>query len=89
MPIVPCSAWCRPEEGIHVLLACNDIPTIEEDRRVYLGRLCESVDVPEFPHRCIPRDTQYVVLAIDEAPESNVIPPPQWPYVRLETVQVL
>jgi hypothetical protein len=59
----PCSAWCRPDEGVHVTADYATRPAEEIQHAVGAGYRVEADDI------CMPRGALHYVLAINPAPE--------------------
>ena len=91
MTAVPCSAWCRPEEGIHVMLKRASGPL--ERAKACIGRsyLRTGTDGTgtDGPPCCVPLGTRYRFTLVDEAVEHDTPHDPAFPFVYLVTLQVL
>ena len=78
----PCSAWCKPEEGVHVALVACAKPAGSSIGHVYWSR--GSI--------CVPPDTKLEVIAEEEpseAPPGSCKVCALWPHPVLRTMQVL
>lgn len=81
----PCSAWCRPDEGVHVILGASTEGAFRRD----VG----TVYITGGPQEgCLPEGTE--VLILDEEKAVEVDPAdagvtPWWPIAILTTVRVL
>lgn len=67
----PCSAYCEPEKGVHVVIGWTDAPVSEFDalRFAFVGRTMVVTD----DKYCFPVPAQYTVVSIDPAVECNEI----------------
>lgn len=84
----PCSDWCRPDEGVHVMVDARKAPA------ALLQHLVGGTSTIHHAGECAgPIGTRVRNVAIEDA--SPEMPPPDgwpretYPYLTLETVQVL
>lgn len=83
---IECSAYCRPDEGVHVFVTGWDQP-LEASRERYLGWMSETAGTP---WSCVEGGLLARIVAIDDAPEA--VRPDELPlvyrFLSLLTVQV-
>ena len=80
---VPCSFWCRPEEGVHVILTYfRDVPDSEINQTIgWAGKIEGN------PESCI--DGKWAVtIALEPAREAPP-PPPGYPRPFLTTERII
>lgn len=84
----PCSAWCRPEEGVHVVVTCSSLP-LEQARAVAIG---DFFFWSGGSDSCIPDGALIRVLDMDAAEvDARLVSFDygRYPYAMRETLQVL
>lgn len=82
----PCSAYCEPGKGLHVVLSYADV----DDPGCFIGRTAMiSKNESKANTTCLPRGTRVKVITCAPATEAPPSPNPRYPHAVLETLQVL
>ena len=85
----PCSAWCRPDEGVHVVVTCASAPASSPTIQMEVG----TSHTWRADDSCIPVGAEIILLSLEAAteidPKAVSRDVTRWPYALLETVQVV
>ena len=81
-----CSAYCRPEEGVHVIVSRTSYPASEQQHHV--GTIAGYTRAPGSLPTCLPSGVEARLLAIEDAMESNA-DKAGYPHLILITAQIV